>query len=379
MFESEHRFRDTFSKKEGVRSTKTMQVRVLNTNSRNFTVDVISTFDPKPLYHIQWSSPYLHPHSGEGLYAIPEPGCLGQLVIPGDGSSPYLSGFVAPLEVRPSSEGAPTDASFAAGRQPGNPGDIVARGRDGNGVIVHRGGVVEIFTPSLARRLMFPVGARILEMCRTYELQTPAGALEWTVRADGPDKPGTYSQVFRINAASAHADLRVSVGTIAPLREPEEAIREAQDDLGMNPEEDPPVKEVVLSLQGFAGFLPKEPDLDLTYRAVITRAGRVHFRAADVLAYSRNRMVLQAEESLRLKSKSIALESDEGIKLLSQKVLELEAKVIRMNGGGKPAAGLGDMVLLPAPGATVGMIVSGNFSVLLLWPSTSWERSRSGS
>ena len=60
-------------------------------------------------------------------------------------------------------------------------------------------------------------------------------------------------------------------------------------------------------------------------------------------------------------------------------MLELEAKVIRMNGGGKPAAGLGDMVLLPAPGAAVGMIVSGNFSVLLLWPSTSWERSRSGS
>jgi hypothetical protein len=336
-----------------------MQARVINVDAKNWTVDVVTVFDQRRFFKIQVGALYLHPSRGEGFYVLPEPGCLCHVMLPGDTAPPYVTDFVAPLEVRADSDAQstvsaggkqklPADASFAVGRYGARPGDMIWRGRDGNFAIMHRGGTLQLGCSALARRFFFPLGHHVLDIARTYEMQTLGGALRWSIDDEAEESPTRWSQVFRLRGADKEADVRVQVGRKVPaLRDPDETDRARLGDI----EFDDACYELAVSIQGFTGHdaISQETDKATVLRYAFDEAGKVSFRCESAYLSFKRDLRVRAVEQVVLEAKRLLLQLSEGIQMLSPEHVELEGKTIRFNKGGAPLARLGDPVLV-APG-----------------------------
>lgn len=131
-------------------------------------------------------SEYLGTH-GEGSYVIPEIGSVCWVCYPSDTTKAFVLGFTATGDAPQPRPGASPDeesaapVSYASNRPKGNPGDMIHLGRDGNFMILRRGGIVQIGSNKFSQRIYIPVGNIIRDLCQSYELQTVAGSLQWEV------------------------------------------------------------------------------------------------------------------------------------------------------------------------------------------------------
>jgi hypothetical protein len=157
--------------------------RIINVNTRDWTVDVVTIYGDKRHLDIPVSSPYLHFINGEGIYSMPEAGAICWVCQPSDGlwARPFVMGFQPPVDERTSSVTGNQLGEFAAGRPNLNPGDIMMRTRDENFLILRRGGVVQIGATPLAQRLYLPIDNIIRDMCGQYNMFNLAGEMTWTV------------------------------------------------------------------------------------------------------------------------------------------------------------------------------------------------------
>lgn len=223
---------------------------VADINIRNFTVDWVSNYSDKKIFDIQWASPYLHPYNGEGIFVMPEIGSVCFVTFPSDGSPPFVSAFVAPMEAegKPEAEdlsasvgeedpeeidtlpstrstGEPSegsnnapDASFRAGRPRINPGDIMLRTRDENFVALRRGGVVEIGATSIAQRIYIPIRNLIRDVCENYAMDSLSGSIKWEVmrQEEDPDgnAPTEFEYITREFAQDAKASIKFRSGNL---------------------------------------------------------------------------------------------------------------------------------------------------------------------
>src|ERR1035437_1547225 len=125
---------------------------VVDVDSDRWLCKVRSCFGRRLIPDVQVGSSYLHYEGGEGSCVMPELGARVAVVLPSDGSQPFVGWFLAPMEVAgpateldpvtgvakspadPTGTGrdTPVDAVFAAGRPRTNPGDQVLRGRGGH-------------------------------------------------------------------------------------------------------------------------------------------------------------------------------------------------------------------------------------------------------
>lgn len=146
---------------------------VMNVNLSSYSVDVWTQNSGRRYLDIPISSPYVHTHSGEGIYVMPEVGTGVWICVPSEPDSrPFVLGFGAIWN---------TDGSYRLSRPDLSPGDIRLGGRDGNQVWLRRGGIIQIEATPLAQRMYLPVGNLIRDLCEVYELRTFAGKMEWAV------------------------------------------------------------------------------------------------------------------------------------------------------------------------------------------------------
>jgi len=179
MPQGQARFRTSFTSQAGLTAALFVTGTIANVNVVNWTVDVFSKYDRKRYFNIQVGSPYLHPNSGEGLYVMPEVGATVSICLPSDSAPPYVAAFLMPPETLPDtatadapagtrSHGAvsknASDSSFYGGRPRAQPGDIWLKGRDGNFVILHRGGVLQFGASELAQRICIPLGNHVMDI-----------------------------------------------------------------------------------------------------------------------------------------------------------------------------------------------------------------------
>lgn len=159
---------------------------VTDVNVKKWTVDVMTQHSHKPLFGIPWMEPYLHKETGEGIHYVPEPGTLCLICTPSDGmDNPFILGFL-PI---------PRKGEYRSNRIQMNPGDIALNGRDGNFVILRRGGIVQVGATPLCQRLNIPINHLIRDVCLNYNLYTGAGELVWEVdrnRKSGGKTPVRY-------------------------------------------------------------------------------------------------------------------------------------------------------------------------------------------
>ena len=185
-------------------------------NRAAWTCTVETRHSDKSMYDVQALSPYHHYRGGEGFHHLPEVGAVVMVGWPSDNTPPFIMGYKGvPAQVTSSSEDTPAGASadgepvdqavsFRSGRPDMNPGDIGFTTRDGNFVILRRGGVLQLGATASAQRIYLPLLNYIKDFSENYSLNSFAGDVSWTVdrpESDpGGDAPATH--VVHINGAA---------------------------------------------------------------------------------------------------------------------------------------------------------------------------------
>lgn len=387
-----NRFRTSFTSREGLDTAHIVQGRIINTNLVNWTVDVRSQFDRHLYNDIQVSSPYQNFVNGEGIYCFPEIGADCMVAMPSDSSPPFVLSFIMPHEVidtsaedapqGTTSRGAPGNlpntASFAGGRPRAKPGDICLRGRDGNFVTLHRGGVLQIGANELSQRIFIPVGNIMTDISGQYIHHNTMGSVTWGLQ-EGPTKekiPGMYTQTFRVHADDQYADVRIRAGKVVALSEPQNGAQSDLSELSIGTTKDAPiVYEVALAQGGFTedGSLASSATTGaVKLRYLFDRAGGTFLRAeGNVLLACRRRLKVRVAEAFSIEGEDTGLISfKKGLDIRGGAYVNITGDMIRVNGGTKPVARAGDIVqvILPftpmaaaaVPLPLTGLILSGS-------------------
>lgn len=197
---------------------------ITNVNRSRWTVDASTLYSQKPLRDLQWASPYLHYTGGEGIYFMPEIGAHCYVATPNDNTPAFILCFVsppavvnaegnAPIRSTASPEGSNTDISYQSNRPDMNPGDMGLSTRDGNFIILRRGGVLQLGATPLAQRICVPVRNFVHDYAENYELATPAGDVTWLIDRPELDPAGKppCSYTFHLHefATDKNATIRV--------------------------------------------------------------------------------------------------------------------------------------------------------------------------
>lgn len=361
-------FRTTMTEPAGLHKTDIFMGRVINVNHVNWTVDVVSQFEQMRLLDIQVASPYQHSNRGEGIYVVPEVGSKCVVCWPGDGSPPFVMAFVMPHEVdtsvsedapagttaRATTTQSPVDASFAGGRPRSKGGDMMMRGRDGNYVVLHRGGVLQLGANELSQRVYIPMNNLIMDFCENYAMHNSGGTIRWGLQeGEGSDDlPTEMTETFRVKANDKYGDVRVSVGKVhAPVPDTDTGITEAG--VGVD-KKSPVVFEFAFAKNGFKpedGSNISQTGSLLKLRFVFDRDGNAHFRVdGNVYMRCRKRLRLKVDKEIVVEGGTTALVTIQGSgKMTFGGTLELTAPVFIFNGGKRPAAFMGGLIQVVLP------------------------------
>jgi hypothetical protein len=372
------RFRSTFTTPEGLGKTDIFMGHVTNVDLVNHTVDVVSQFDQMRLLDVPVGSPYQHSNRGEGLTVLPEVGAKCSVCWPSDSSPPFVFAFVMPHETIPdagladdgsnatgsrgSTNQAATAASYAGGRPVGKPGDMYLRGRDGNFVVLHRGGVLQIGSNELSQRIYVPLNNLVVDVAENYMMHNAGGAIRWGIQ-DGEGEsqlPAEFKQTFRVYANEKYADIRIAVGRVHdPIAETDEDGITDQELVAVGKTE-PVVYELTLARNGFSAEdnsqAPNVGNL-VKLRFVFDRAGNTFTRIdGNVGILCKKRLRLRVKEEAEVfadSSFSLTVASDARIQVGGN--FEVTAKVTRFNGGDKPVAHVGSQVSVTLP---IGLLMA---------------------
>lgn len=389
------RFRSSFTARQGTVAAKFVEAKVVNVNYVTWTVDVYTSFDRKRYANIQVGSPYLHHNNGEGIYVSPEVNAKCMVCIPSDSSPPHVAYFLAAFEnvdlgsdVAPSGTTSQSDpnskssgASFAAGRPRAKPGDIRLQGRDGNFVVLHRGGVLQIGSSELSQRMFIPLSNTMVDISDEYYHHTQGGTEYWGIlpsKSDGKS-PTEYFQTFRVFADDKFADVRIKKGKVSDP---------ALTELNAGATLDQVVYEVVVAPQGVDAESGAFHDVKkVTYRFTVDENGNSIIGAkGDLTIYGKKRLTLASDGTVAVKAANMfEVNAANGAVIDGGALAHIKGKIVKLAGGGKPVAYQGCMVqvilpvtpvpgvhasgaglpALPQPLTVTGFIVQGNPQVLV--------------
>jgi len=368
-----HKFRNSMTHMMGDDAAFIFQGRVVNFNLVTWTVDVVSLFDRKILMNVQVIAPYLHHNSGEGIYVIPEVGAKCVICMPSDSSQPFVMGFVGAQEALDvatgdapkgtSSENAGNNAvnvGFGAGRPRGKPGDIVCRGRDGNFVILHRGGVLQIGASELCQSIYIPLSNLLMQITESYAHHNVGGSTLWGIQEGGTvELPTQMTQTYRVFANDAAADIRITAGKVhSPVGEPDgdagnpDQITEGE--IGLGPDA-PIIYEVAVCPVGFNADNGNSVDDNTRQNTVIRfffdRKGGTFLRCGGSLVVRvRKKFIFRIDDDMDIQTKGTGtIKAEGGLTLDGGASLNLTGKIVRLGDGSKPVMRQGDLVQIIIP------------------------------
>lgn len=359
-------FRTSWSQPEGVVGAIIIEGVVADLNLSIWTVDVVSKYDQKFYPNVQVSSPYMHPFSGEGIYIMPDIGAKCHVCIPSDGPPPFLMDFIMPQETitnvgteeEDSGGGAaeqPSDATFSGGRPKPKPGDIYIKGRDGNFVILHKGGVLQIGSANLAQRLYIPLQNLITDISQNYRHYNTGGSINWFLaQGESKDNPHTIlKETYRLRAADKEASIRIATGEVRdPVRESDADVRSRMAGENMATKENPIYCEVTLAPEGFeadSGATREDTPDKTVLRYFFDKAGNVLLRTeGSAFMFARYNITLEAKQIMELVSNRLVVRTTGGT-ILSEDYLNITTKNLQINAGNKPVAHVGSVVEVFTP------------------------------
>ena len=349
--------RNTMTSKEGHIPARILQCKVINLNLVNYTVDVVSLFDRHRYYNIQIASPYLHYANGEGFTCYPEVGASCVVCLSSDSTPPFVLAFVMPFQKiddastpdapqGTASHGGtvpnPSAATFAGGRPLPKPGDIFCRGRDGQFIILHRGGVLQIGASELAQRIFIPLDNRVIDISESYAHHNVGGSVVWGI-APGSDTSVSNTETYRVFANDKHADVRITKGNVrSPLS-------------GAGGTSGVVVYEVAISPKGFnADSGDTTGSGGLVYHFAVDRTGNVTTQISGSLSGRVTKAVnLKFDKDLSVTvGTSASITAKDGMDLNGGAYTHVKGDIVRLGKGDQAVARKGDFVstkvMLPA-------------------------------
>jgi len=354
--------------------------KIININMTNWTVDFVTQFDAKFYLGVQVSSPYLHSNTGEGFSAFPEVGAKCLLCIPSDGPPPFILAYIMPMETigdtsteespagTASSGGIPstTAATFSGGRSKAKPGDITVRGRDGNFVTLHRGGVLQIGATELAQRIYIPLDNLITDISENYHHHNTAGSINWGIQqgAATSDHATYHKQTYRLFAEDQKATIRVlsSGNNDDYLGEPTGDAGQTSNLNQLNigiPKVSPIVYEVVVSPEHFdaeSGDPDDKAKESSVLRFFFDKQGGAFLRSeSSVLLAIEKKLKVTVKGDILLETKgsfSLTAAGRMSINGSTGVAIDSNGKVV-FKGGKQPIGRVGDTVIVPIPAATL--------------------------
>jgi len=206
----------------------------------NFTVTVETIHTNKTLEDVHLSLPYHHPENGEGFFWMPEVGALVWLAFASDNTPPFVLGFRSapgsvsggdrPLRTDGDDEGSTTDVTYRSGRPELQPGDMCLLGRDGNFIILRRGGVLQLGATPLAQRVFVPILNFVKDYAENYSMDVLGGDLRWLVERQESDASGQAPCEWRMHVLGYAQDQKATVRVRhMALAAPGDADRSAWD------------------------------------------------------------------------------------------------------------------------------------------------------
>jgi hypothetical protein len=157
---------------------------------------------------------------GEGIHAMPEVGVRVYVAVPSDGTHAFIVGYA--FTVDETTGDGRNAGSLHSGRPHLNPGDIAALTRDQNGVVIRRGGIVEIRSTPLARTIYNPQGNQVLTIAESWEVETFGGNIAWKNLQREDDQDGELSARFqqevRQYVDSPRSSVRIQMGATEGAR-----------------------------------------------------------------------------------------------------------------------------------------------------------------
>ena len=354
--------------------------KIININMTNWTVDFVTQFDAKFYLGVQVSSPYLHSNTGEGFSAFPEVGAKCLLCIPSDGPPPFILAYIMPMETigdtsteespagTASSGGIPstTAATFSGGRSKAKPGDITVRGRDGNFITLHRGGVLQIGATELAQRIYIPLDNLITDISENYHHHNTAGSINWGIQqgAATSDHATYHKQTYRLFAEDQKATIRVlsSGNNDDYLGEPTGDAGQTSNLNQLNigiPKVSPIVYEVVVSPEHFdaeSGDPDDKAKESSVLRFFFDKQGGAFLRSeSSVLLAIEKKLKVTVKGDILLETKgsfSLTAAGRMSINGSTGVAIDSNGKVV-FKGGKQPIGRVGDTVIVPIPAATL--------------------------
>lgn len=349
------------------RFAEVVKCTVVDLNLKSWTVDVVSGTLGRYWADVQVGSPYLHQQHGEGVYCVPEVGATCMVCLPTDMSGPFVVAFVSPgTTISARGKAGETgmtpdeyksyaakqanrdiDYSYSSNRPPAKPGDIVARGRDGNYVVLHRGGVLELGAGPLCQRMFVPLSNLMVDTAERYEQHGPGGMVRWGMQDLGGKERGTeWQQTLRVHADQRYCDVRITRGKVLePVKLPPGTPDPTQGTL---------VYEVALipasPTEGFRdnGQLAGESHHSLKLMFRFDLAGNALLWAdGDMTIATRRNLALRARAmTLELESMQCRAKGDAGID--AKGMARLNGQIVELGGGSTGVARHMDMVMVPA-------------------------------
>jgi hypothetical protein len=371
-------FRSSMTSSEGHIAGKIVDGKVIGLNLVDWTVDVSTTFDRKKYLNIQVASSYMHYSNGEGIYAMPEIGAKCTVCLPSDSSPPFVLCFIMPVEkvADASTPDAPkgttshggvmnnaTAARFDGGRPRAKPGDIMLRGRDGQFVILHRGGVLQIGANELSQRIFIPLDNHMLDISERYSHHNVGGSILWGLSAGLQDTAVTNVEVFRVFADDKYADIRISKGHVANPIDPESGLPARV------------VYEVVVSPKGFNADSGDAASSDtagaVVYKFALDREGNISTAIkGDVFCHIKKKLTLKVDSDLVVETDThMAITAKSGMDISGGVYTHVKGDLVRLGKGDIAVAFKGGIVSTPinlAPFAASGTLILAGTMILTM-------------
>lgn len=370
---NETRFRSSMTSREGHVPGRIAQGRIVNVNMNNWTVDVVSVFDRYYWFNVQVGSPYQNTFAGEGFFVVPEVGSSVMIALPSDSSPPFVLTFVMPPEkiTDTSTSDAPTgtrshgnnpqyptDVTFAASRPPYTPGTLGMTGRDGQFVLLHRGGVLQLGATPVAQRIYIPLANQVIDMSQRYNHHNVGGAVLWGMQEQqgATNFPTTYQQTFRVMAGDQYATVRIQAGNVTSPLAPEESLPETV------------VYEVAVIPTGFnadSGDVASAGAANgVTFKYALDAGGNISMTVAgEVFHHYQNTVTINVDKTLTINgSADGAMTFQNGFTLDGGDFVTIKGNIVRLGAGSQAVARKGDLVTSKA--ATIPL------KCLITFPST---------
>lgn len=168
LYEKNHRHRQ--EQAFGIALGKIISVDAVNRVCTIATMMGHGSMNDQVVNRVQWLNADANP-DGDESGSIPRKGSMG-LVFFVNGEA-FIWGYF-----RPQGKG----GTAKQGAESPNlvEGDKVISTKAGNRITIKRSGLVELYSKDTLQRLMFPMGSKIVDLCRHYKLKADGGTIEWT-------------------------------------------------------------------------------------------------------------------------------------------------------------------------------------------------------